>query len=46
MKITKKIFYKICDNNLISEETEFAKLENLKLLSCNKNQVIVFIKLT
>ncbi|CAF0845076.1 unnamed protein product [Brachionus calyciflorus] len=29
----------ICDNNNISENTNFPHLENLKILSCNKNQI-------
>ena len=29
----------ICDNNVISEHSTFPKLNNLKIFSCNKNNV-------
>lgn len=29
----------ICDNNNISDNTRFPKLKNLKILSCNKNNI-------
>ncbi len=29
----------ICDNNFISENSDFPKLNNLRLFSCNKNKV-------
>lgn len=29
----------ICDNNEINEQSEFPKLDSLKILSCNKNRI-------
>lgn len=29
----------ICDNNYIADESQFPKLNNLKIFSCNKNRV-------
>lgn len=29
----------ICDNNLLTEESKYPELHNLKLLSCNKNRI-------
>lgn len=29
----------ICDNNCLTHESQFPKLNNLKILSCNKNQI-------
>lgn len=33
----------ICDNNKLNDATEFPKLESLKILSCNKNDIETLI---